>query len=352
MQPYIIGETAYNHEGDFEYLKRMIAEISDIGLQAVKFHLLMEPKDYLQNNHPLLKTIRNWMFSEEQWHELIQLSSKKGLDVIALCDDAASIQFIQKYHHDIKAIELHATSINDLFMLEESYSFANQIILGIGGLTLDEIQYAVDYLKNKGKEDILLMYGFQAYPTNYAHIHLAKMLKLKDLFQLPVGYADHTVFNDENNVDISAMAAAMGINVLEKHYTPDYGKKRIDYHGAVGREQMIVIKNKMALYLQVLGDDSLGMSQSEQKYGNMGPMKKAIVAKSVIRKGEKLSLSNLCFKRTVEETMIKQRDLLGLVGLEAIVDINEDEIIDYTKVKYEFIETSYQALTGGLEEKK
>lgn len=352
MQPYIIGETAYNHEGDFQYLKRMIREISEVGLQAVKFHLLLEPEEYLQKKHPLLDNIREWIFSKEQWHELIELSHEKGLDVIALCDDVASIRFIKEYYHNIKAIELHATSINDYFMLKESSSFPNQIILGVGGSTLDEIQYAIDYLKNQGKEDMLLMYGFQAYPTNYAHIHLSKMLKLKELFQLPVGYADHTAFDDDNNIDISAMAAAMGIHVLEKHYTPDYGIKRLDYHAAVGKEQMIAIKSKMMLYLQVLGDDSLGMSASEQKYGHVGPMKKAIVAKNNISKGEKLNLENLCFKRTVEEATIKQKDFFGLLGLEAVVDIKEDEIMDYTKIKYKFNEASYQQLTGGLEEKK
>lgn len=41
--PYIIGETAYNHEGDLNYLYKMIDDISEIKLNAVKFHLLLNP---------------------------------------------------------------------------------------------------------------------------------------------------------------------------------------------------------------------------------------------------------------------------------------------------------------------
>ncbi|MBF8984165.1 N-acetylneuraminate synthase family protein [Lutibacter sp. B2] len=352
MKPYIIGETAYNHEGNFKYLKKMIIDSSEIGLNAIKFHLLLNRYSYFQKKHPLVENEKKWMFSKEQWKNLIEFSLESKLDVIALCDDIESIRFINERYNDIKAIELHATSLNEYYMLKEVINFKNQIILGIGGSTLDEIEYAVDFLKKNGKNDILLMYGFQAYPTKYKDINLSKMIKIKEMFNLPIGYADHTAFDDENNLDISTMVAAMGINILEKHYTPDFGAERIDYHAAVGKAQMVEIKKKMELYLSVFGDYSLGMSKSEIKYGNIGPMKKAIVAKNHISKGEKLSLDNLCFKRTEEESTIKQKELLNLIGLEALIDIEEDEIIDFTKVNYKFNKASYSDLTGGLEAKK
>jgi len=35
-EPYIIGETAYHHEGDIDYLYKMIDAIAELGLDAVK----------------------------------------------------------------------------------------------------------------------------------------------------------------------------------------------------------------------------------------------------------------------------------------------------------------------------
>ena len=78
------------------------------------------------------------------------------------------------------------------------------------------------------------------------------------------------------------------------------------------------------------------MSIAEKNYGNVGPMKKAIVARIPIQKGEKLSLENLWFKRTEGESYIPQRFFEKLIGLEAIKDIEEDETIDFSKVKYEY----------------
>ena len=335
-KPYISGEIAYNHEGDINYLYKMIDNIAELKLNAIKFHMLLNSESYMQKKHPLINEIKKWIFSKNQWNEIIDYSNKKGLDVIVLCDDVESIEYILEKNINITAIELHATGLNDYFLLNAVTKFNKQIILGVGGSTIDEIAYAIDFLKSKEKNNILLMYGFQSYPTKYTDINLSKMLKIRDLFNLPIGYADHTAFDDPNNEVISCMAAMMGINILEKHYTPDCGIERIDYHAAVGKMQMLKIKELMEIGLKVYGNGNLKMSKAELEYGNTGPMKKAIVAKKDIKKGDKLSLDNLWFKRTVEESPIKQNQFLQLIGLRALHYIKEDEIIDFTKIIYKF----------------
>ena len=332
-KPYIIAETAYNHEGDINYLYKMIDEISDLKLNAIKFHLLLKIDSYMIKNHSLYKKVEKWIFTEKQWSKIIDYANKKGLDIVALCDDVESISYIIKNKKKIKAIEIHATSLNDHFTLNEASKFKGQIILGIGGSDLDEISYATSFLKKNKKRDILLMYGFQSYPTNYDEINLSKMIKIKDIFNLPVGYADHTGFDDPYNEFISAAAAMMGFPILEKHYTCNHGKKRIDYQAAVGKKQMRQIKKHMEIALTAYGNESLKMSKSEKKYGSIGQMKKAIVAKKDIKKKEKLSLDNLWFKRTKEKSNIEQRQFLTLIGHKAKKDIKKDEIIDFTKIE-------------------
>lgn len=344
-KPYIIGETAYNHEGNIEYLYKMIDEISEIGLNAVKFHLLFEIESYVQKKHPLTNKLRKWIFSTSQWSDIIDYANKKRLDVVTLCDDVKSMNYIIDKEKNVSAVEIHATGLNDFFLLKKAAEFRKTVIVGIGGSTIDEISYAIDLLRNCRKKEILLMYGFQGYPTNYVDINLAKMCKIKDMFNLPIGYADHTGFGDPNNETISVMAAAMGISILEKHYTLDYGKERIDYHAAVGKKQMLKIKDLMEIALKVYGDGNLGMSEQESAYGNTGPMKKAIVARKEIRKGDVLSFDNLWFKRTEEQSYIKQNQFLQLIGLEVTDDIKEDEVISYNKIRYEYKRTNAENFT-------
>lgn len=336
LVPYVIAETAYNHEGDIKYLHQMIDEIASLKLNAIKFHLLLNLDSFMKKTHPLYEKVKQWMFTENQWDEIFSHAVKKNLEIVALCDDVESIQYIIRKKKKITALELHATSLNDFFMLTEAAKFEGRIILGIGGSSLNDISYAVDFLRHHEKKDILLMYGFQSYPTNYSDINLSKMHAIRELFHLPVGYADHTGFDNPNNVVISIAAALMGFPVLEKHYTPDPGKERIDYHAAVGKKQMSCIRDLMKIALQVHGSGQITLSEPEKAYGNVGPMKKAIVAKHVIKKGEKLTLENLWFKRTPEESTIQQKQFLQLLGSKAKVDIKKDEVIDFSKIEYTF----------------
>ncbi len=331
-KPYIIAETAYNHEGNIKYLSKMIDDIAGIKVNAIKFHILLNIDSYMKKTHPLYKQVKKWMFSEKQWDNIISQANSKKLDIVALCDDVESIQYVINKKKKIHAIELHATSINDHFMLSEAAKFHGLIILGIGGTNIDEISYAVDFLKNHRKKDILLMYGFQSYPTNYEDINLSKMITISNLYNLPVGYADHTSYNDPNNLIISVSAALLGFPVMEKHYTPDEGKERIDYHASVGKKKMKDIRDLMCLALKVHGSGKNTLSKPEKAYGKVGPMKKAIVAKSDIKKGEKISIEKLWFKRTYEESKIQQKQFLQLLKYRAKVDIRKDEIIDMKKI--------------------
>ena len=271
---------------------------------------------------------------------------------MALCDDVESIEYIINSGLKVKAIEVHATSLNDHFILEVVSKFKGMIFLGIGGSTLDEIHYAIDMLNNNGADDIVLMYGFQSYPTNYSDINLSKMMRIKNLFNLPMGYADHTAFDDPNNELVSVMGAALGLNILEKHYTLDFGVERIDYHASVGKKQMLKIKEMMEIALAVHGSWDMAMSKPELDYGNVGPMKKAVVARRPIKAGESLTLDNLCFKRTEEESTLKQNQFLQLVGQKARTDIEADEIIDFSKVDYQFKKLDLDEFTHVKKEEK
>ncbi len=110
-QPYIIAETAVNHEGDFEFLKRMVTDIASMRLNAVKFHLLLDVDSYMQKNHPLKEKTKKWMFSKEQWKQIIGLSNQKGLDVIALCDDVESVLFLKEGAIKVNSIDSFLISL-------------------------------------------------------------------------------------------------------------------------------------------------------------------------------------------------------------------------------------------------
>ncbi len=346
-KPYLIGETAFHHEGDLAFLKTLVNHAAELNCDAVKFHLLMDLDDYMVADHEAIEILRPWCFDESQTREAVEYAISKGLDTVLLCNDAKSLAWVLDCGLDVTAIELHATGLNDYFLLEKAVDFKGTVILGVGGSTLDEVKYAIDFLKNRGQEDIFLMHGFQNYPTDFKEIQLGKMQQLKALFGLPVGYADHTDPADEDNATISILGVAMGFNVLEKHFTPLFGEKRIDAQAAVSLEMMQDIRRKMDKAYLAYGDGSMQMSAAEKKYGNTGPMKKAIVARENIAAGTVLTLGHIAFKRTNVGTYIKQNELSTLVGLTTKVAIEKDSFIDFSKVDYAFQAADFGQFGGG-----
>jgi len=336
-KPYLIGETAQYHEGDIPFLKTLIDHGAAAKVDAMKFHLLLDLDDYFVKNHEAYEIVNDWILKENDWEDIINYNDKKGLDTLLLCNDPKSIDFVLKQKSkSIKAIELHATGLNDYLLLEKAAKFKGTVIIGVGGSTIDEIFYAIDILNQLGQQDIFLMYGFQNYPTKYEDINLKKMMKLKELFNLPVGYADHTDPLNEYNEIISTLGITMGINVCEKHFTHVFGEKRIDSQAAVSLEQLKKIRELMDIITTSVGNGSLKMSDGELNYGNTGPMKKAIVAETIIKKGETITLEKIGFKRTNESTYMLQYFLPKLIGLKANKDIDKDSFIDFSNVSYEF----------------
>ena len=60
--PYLIGETAFHHQGETEYLKKLILAAADLELDAIKFHLLFDVGDYFVQEHPAFETLKAWTF--------------------------------------------------------------------------------------------------------------------------------------------------------------------------------------------------------------------------------------------------------------------------------------------------
>jgi sialic acid synthase SpsE len=335
---YFITDTAFHHEGDFKFLEDLVNNLVNLDIQAVKFHLLFDVDDYMVSDHSAIQVIKNLSISENNWLQVFKKVKDSKKEIVALTNDLASLKYVNKIQDDypIEIVELHSTGLNDLFLLKEAVLFKKTVMLGIGGSTFDEVQFAVDFLQSNGKEDILLMHGFQNYPTNYEDINFKRINFMRQAFDLPIGYADHTDPSDKNNAMISVLPAMLGVKVFEKHVTHIFGEKRIDAQAAISLDMMKEVIKLGNEIQKTLGEKSISFSEAELNYGNTGPMKKALVARKDIPTGTIIQLNDLAYKRTDVSSSLIQKDILKILGSEVTIDIQKDEIISYQKINYSF----------------
>jgi N,N'-diacetyllegionaminate synthase len=329
--PYVIAETAYIHQGDIGYLFELIERLGVVKCcDAIKYHILIDVDSYITPSHELYGLYQTNKFSTAQWSKILEKTCESGFESIVLADEIRAIDYVKDNIKNVHAIELHAIALNNMEMLERVKDIEIPIILGVGGSQIEDIDYALKYLGNK---EILLMHGFQNYPTKYQFINLKRISKLKEKFRRTVGYADHTSWDDTLNETITLSGFLSGANILEKHVALNAGEDRIDYNSAISIDALRSIYDKLRIIQDALGDGSFIISDYENIYALNGPMKFTVVATRDIPSGHIISKNDIAFKRTNEVNNIRQRDYLEIIGKKAKKEIKIHEILNWEKLE-------------------
>ena len=231
-------------------------------------------------------------------------------------------------------IEVHSVSLNDINLLKSVRSNVTRdmkIVLGVGGSSIYEIENAITSLQHS---NIILMFGFQNYPTNYKDINFAKMRRIMRLFpEFEFGYADHTAWDNPNNVLITLLGAATGVGYIEKHVTTHFGAERIDGQAAISIDMFNELHEKLKLLEQCNGDALLRLNRGEMKYSVYGPMKKAALLAKDVKAGEVLSEELIDFKRTDRVSDLSQVEVLNSIGMSFKKDTKKGEVLQRNHLK-------------------
>jgi N,N'-diacetyllegionaminate synthase len=320
----LIAETAWHHDGDFEFLRNLVQSICEnTACEFIKYHVTLDVDEYMHTDHPGYEWAKERMFSKEQWTEIFDLTTKSGKKLMLLFNDQRSVEFGMSF--DPELVEIHSVCLNDVKLLESLKSLISgkqtQVVLGVGGTDLYEIEHAMNFLDHK---HLVMMHGFQNYPTQYQDINFSKIRKIMSLYpSVSHGYADHTAWNHENNVFITLMGAAQGMEYIEKHVTIQPGEGRTDWQAAVTMDVFLEVQEKMKVLAMANGDGYLKMNKGEEAYSTFGAMKKAAVLNKDVKKGATFSMSDIDFKRTGQSSNVSQVDVIKSEGLRFSKDISQ-----------------------------
>ncbi len=323
----LIAETAWHHEGDFEFMKELVYTIANkTQADVVKMHITLDFDEYMHPSHAGYELLKPWIFSKEQWSELIQIVRDAEKELMLLLNDTQAVEF--GFSFEPEFVEIHSVCLNDIFLLDSFKKYLHDkttLVLGVGGTDLYEIDFALNYLEHN---NTMLMFGFQNYPTVYEDINLNKVRKIMNLYPcLEYGYADHTAWDSPYNELITLLGAAAGMNYVEKHVTTKYGEERVDWPAAVSVEMCNSLAEKLHILNDVNGNAKLEMNQGELNYSVFGPMKKAALLTRDVKKDEVFSQEMICFVRTAAVADISQLEIVNSFGKKFKHDMHEGDVL-------------------------
>jgi len=322
----LIAETAWHHEGDSNFLINLINELNEkCEADYIKLHITLDIDEYMDHSHPSYSILKKMLIEKKKWEEAINLINIKSKPLLLL-NDIKAVEFGMSFDPEI--VEIHSVCLNDIHLLDSLRNNINKdtvVMFGIGGSSLYEIEKAIDRV---GTERVILMHGFQNYPTKFEDINFNKIRKIMRLYpNFKHGYADHTGWNEPDNLLITLMGASLGMNYIEKHVTTAYGQNRIDSSAAINIEMFNELHKKLQLLSACNGNGLLEMNVGERKYSTFGQMKKAAKLKSDVIEGEILREEHLRFIRTGESSDLSQLEILNRIGSKFSKDICKSSVL-------------------------
>ena len=221
---FFIAEIGINHNGSLGLAKDLIREAHSAGCDAVKFQkrnpdvCVSDAQKGVMRETPwgtmtYLDYKHRIEFGRQEYDEIDSLCRQLGIAWSASAWDTGSQVFLRSYERPFNKVA--SAMLTDLDFLRMVAAEGLFTYVSTGMSTIDDIRRAVEIFSAQGTP-FELMHSVSTYPAESAHLNLATIITLRQLFRVPVGYSGH-----EASVSPSIVAAALGATSIERHITLD-----------------------------------------------------------------------------------------------------------------------------------
>jgi N,N'-diacetyllegionaminate synthase len=329
---FIIAEAGVNHNGSIDLALRLVDAAKASGADAVKFQTFRADRLATRSAHKAAYQERASASAAESQYEMLQRleldaaahkrliehCKRIGIQFLSSPFDAESADLLAAM--DVALFKIPSGEITNLPFLQHLARKGRPLILSTGMSTLGEVEEAVNVLKAAGALQLTLLHCVTEYPAPYAEVNLRAMQTLKSAFGLPVGYSDHTP-----GIDIAIAAAALGAEVIEKHFTLDRSLSGPDHAASLEPDELQRMVTGIRNVEAALGTGIKTPAPCELP--NMSVARKSLVAARALPAGHKLGSADLEIKRPGNG--LPSKFLSAFIGRTLRVDVAKDEIISF-----------------------
>lgn len=297
-KPYFIAELSGNHQQCIAQAQALIKYAKQCGADAVKLQtytadtltLPVYTKEFQVHGpweNSYLYDLYKTSYTPWEWHEeLADYANKLGITLFSTPFDETAVDFLEKVVNP-PVYKIASFELNHIPLLKKVARTEKPIILSTGMGTLEEIDEAVDTLKDNGCKQLILLKCISAYPANPKDFNLRSIESLHKRYHCPIGLSDHSLA-----AHIVHGAITFGACVIEKHIVLNRKSKSVDSSFSLEPEEFSqMVKSSLELY-EALGSDKIGPCSQEISQKQL-QCKRSIYASKTIHTGEVFTSENL-----------------------------------------------------------
>jgi N,N'-diacetyllegionaminate synthase len=318
---FVLAEVASAHGGSCDRALRMLDSAFKMGADGIKFQMFRSEL-LVVHRHPGRKDFDTIELTEKEWRKVLQAARSSGLTLLVEAFDPPSLELAAE--HDVDAFKVHTTDMENPDFIRAVGAIGKPVLFATGGVPEDAVREALDLV---GPAPVALLHGFQTFPTPIEEIRFRELQAWRERYHVPVGFLDHTDGGGAFAQVAPALAVAWGADLVEKHFTLDRSEKGYDYQSSLSPEDFYRMVELLRQAERAAGDALPGDSEGARRYHRM--MARAIVAGTLIPRGQVLTAEMLAFKRidARHEPGFAPREAHRVIGRRARHPIQADEVL-------------------------
>lgn len=334
--PFVIAEIGSNHNGDMDLCLRLIDAAVEAGADAVKFQswtdtsLASETQlaantsyaDRKKHFGTLREMLEAYQFTAAQHAQAKAHCVARGITFSSSPFSPQEADLLEEL--DVPFFKIASMDIDYLPFLRYVARKGRPMLVSTGMASLGEIERAVDVIREEGNERIVLLHCISLYPPENQDIHLRNIATLREAFEVPVGFSDHSF-----GTAVPLAAVALGACVIEKHFTLDKDMAGWDHAISADPPELRALVEQGRQVFRALGSTRRTVSEAERAKRDY--FRRSLVTRRPMQQGEVLTLEDIDFKRP--GTGIPPDALDRAVGRTLGVDKGADEALSWSDLK-------------------
>ncbi|WP_127136071.1 N-acetylneuraminate synthase family protein [Flagellimonas oceanensis] len=322
--PLLIAEVGGNHEGDFEYAKKLTELAIESGADFVKFQLysgdtLVSRIESPQRN----KHFQKFELGRDKYIELAEMCKANKVGFMASVWDPDYVSWIDDY------MPIYKIGSGDLTAYPLLRKFANlrkPIILSTGLANTQDVKGAVEFIQQeneiyKSPEYLSLLQCTSMYPIPFEDANLEVMKSFSETFGLPVGYSDHT-----EGYFALLVAVAMGAQILEFHFTDTRENKEFrDHKVSLTKDEVKDLIEQIKDIAKLKGSPEKRPLEIEGDHPTT--FRRAVYPKKDLKKGTVIKEEDITVLRPNHG--IDAREYYNLIGKKLVRDVLEHQKLSW-----------------------
>jgi sialic acid synthase SpsE len=319
MSIEIIAEIAQGYEGNPKLAELLVKGAINANADSVKLQLVYGD-ELCVPAYPYYDLFKSLEMNENIWVSLVKLAHESGKRIYFDVYGEKSLTLA----HSLGAngVKISTTDFYNFTLIKKAFAKFSNVFISTGGVPIEDLDEMMNTFELPN--NLTLMHGFQAEPTETVDNNLARITTLRARYpDAGIGFMDHSLGSEEEAFNLPLVALGMGVSCIEKHITLDYSLQIEDYISALSVDRFGNFVKKIRTIEPALGSAELTLTSKEIEYKNRAG--KVAVASRDIQKGEYVSENDIEMKRVSTSPSDKYyQQILPIIGKSLLKPLRKD----------------------------